>query len=682
MNKIFSKPNKQTHTRSFAFSVASALAIAAISTFLVGASSGQLRHISIVGSEADAVQANATSEDIVISENGEWIAFESSATNFGITDTNSSDDVFMRNLITGEIVLASNAGTTASPAAGNSGAYDPSLSEDGRYVAFESSATNLVTGVTAGNDQVYVFDRVNGTIEHVSRGGTEASPIIADMNASNPEITSDGRYVAFVTAAGNMNPQDTNGQQDAYVFDRETHTLERVSEGGTALSPIEISDGSCTSRVSLSGDGRYAVFGLCEDMDAIDTNGGDDAYLFDRQTHELQIVSIGGTESSPVIGNGSLTSPKVRISDDGNVIVFAHNSTNLIAGITNGNEQLYVFERDTNTLEHVSVGGATGADGDTGAPRLSEDGRYVVFESSATDLVSGDANGYDDVFLYDRQTKTTTLLSISGSTTGNDRSEDPYITPDATCIVFESEADNFLTSDVNGDDEDLFLVNGPNGSCAGPGDNDGSNDVVEDAAPNSGDANNDGTPDSEQRDVTSLISPVTNEYVVLEAGGVCSANESVLIEQESTVETKDDDTYDYPVGLLDFTLSGCSVGGSETITQYYYGDYDADTMVLRKYNPTNDTYTTIDGASLTQITIGGETAIRASYTVVDGGNLDADGTANGTIVDPVGLGVLAEITPGAPDTGIAPTSILPLVSALIIGMSAIGAGAYVHERKA
>ncbi len=201
-------------------------------------------------------------------------------------------------------------------------------------------------------------------------------------------------------------------------------------------------------------------------------------------------------------------------------------------------------------------------------------------------------------------------------------------------------------------------------------DDDGVDMSVEQEAPNDGDANDDGTPDSQQPKVTAIKSTVSNDYVVLESSS-CTANTAVSIDKETTVDTQDDDSYQYPAGLLNFTLTGCSVGGNETITQYYYGDYDISKLALRKYNSTTHTYTTINNAVLSQVTIGGKKAVKAVYTVTDGGILDADGTANGTIVDPAGLGVIA-VT--APNTGLAqattPVSYLLLMSGgLVVWMS-------------
>jgi hypothetical protein len=208
-----------------------------------------------------------------------------------------------------------------------------------------------------------------------------------------------------------------------------------------------------------------------------------------------------------------------------------------------------------------------------------------------------------------------------------------------------------------------------------PDDNDGATEETEDAAPNSGDANDDGTADSEQTTVTSVVSPVNSKYVVLEAD-TCTANTSVSINPETTVTTQDDDNYSYPLGLLNFTLTGCTVGGSETVTQYFYGTYPSN-VVLRKYNSTTHIYTTITDAVITPMTIGGESVLRVTYTVTDGGALDEDGVANGTIVDPAGIAVLGTTTTsttptttstGAPNTGLKSQSIYPAVLLIVSGL--------------
>jgi hypothetical protein len=161
------------------------------------------------------------------------------------------------------------------------------------------------------------------------------------------------------------------------------------------------------------------------------------------------------------------------------------------------------------------------------------------------------------------------------------------------------------------------------GACpaAEPADDaDGVTLATESAAPNSGDANNDGIQDGTQAKVTSLISPESGKYIVLESS-TCTSNSAVSTLKESSLNAIDGD-YIYPAGLLDFTLTGCGVGATETITQYIYGDYDISRVIMRKYNQSTKTYATISDATISAVTIGGQKAIKVVYSVTDGGVLD------------------------------------------------------------
>ena len=191
-------------------------------------------------------------------------------------------------------------------------------------------------------------------------------------------------------------------------------------------------------------------------------------------------------------------------------------------------------------------------------------------------------------------------------------------------------------------------------------DGDGVADSVEDASPNNGDANNDGTPDKDQATVTSLVSPVTNKYAVLDTAG-CTANNNVSIAAENASHA--DTSYSYPGGLMDFTLT-CTSGATATVTMYYYG-LPSTNVILRKYNPTTHNYTTVTGATVSSVTIGGQQATKIVYQVTDGGSLDEDGTANGTIVDPAGPAVL---TVSAPNTGVLRVSSLPAFMSIAFGL--------------
>jgi len=187
-----------------------------------------------------------------------------------------------------------------------------------------------------------------------------------------------------------------------------------------------------------------------------------------------------------------------------------------------------------------------------------------------------------------------------------------------------------------------------------PDDNDGATLSEEQAAPNAGDANNDGTPDANESGVTSFVNPITNTYAVLENTSGCQNTNVTQSALASLAQA--DGNYRYPAGLMNFKLVCSSAGMTAHVNQYFYG-VDAAQLVARKYNTLTHTYITIPGAIITNVTIGGQQAVKISYDITDGGPLDQDGVANGTIIDPSGPAVLgtgntaASASPELTDTG-------------------------------
>lgn len=176
------------------------------------------------------------------------------------------------------------------------------------------------------------------------------------------------------------------------------------------------------------------------------------------------------------------------------------------------------------------------------------------------------------------------------------------------------------------------------GGC-GPGvapadDGDGVAKVVEDAAPNNGDGNNDGIADSTQANVSSFVDPVTGKYVTIALDVACSLTRATSV---APSQAHRDEGFVYSTGLVDFSAHCGTPGYTSTVTLYFYGASSG--RVVRKYNSTTGHYATISTASQTRSTIGGQAVTAISYQVTDGGALDADGVANGDIVDPVGLAV-------------------------------------------
>ncbi|MCS7470455.1 S8 family serine peptidase [Stieleria sp. ICT_E10.1] len=335
----------------------------------------------------------------------------------------------------------------------NDQSNNPSISGDGRYVAFESRASNLVPGDTNGVRDVFVYDRTEGTIERVSLGGDATQ---GNGHSSRPSISGDGRFVAFTSRASNLVPGDTNDWGDVFVYDRTEATIERVSTSGDATQGNEES-----AAPSISSDGRYVAFGSwASNLVPGDTNDSADVFVYDRAEGTIQCVSLGAGASE---GNGDSWSPS--ISADGRYVAFESDASNIVPGDTNGSYDIFVYDRTEGTIQRISTAGdASEANGHSFSPSISDDGRSVAFESRASNLFPGDTNGSSDVFVYDRNEDTIERVSRGGDTTeGNDWSEAPSISGDGHFVAFVSLANNLVPGDTN-DARDIFVYDRTEGT--------------------------------------------------------------------------------------------------------------------------------------------------------------------------------------------------------------------------
>jgi Tol biopolymer transport system component len=276
---------------------------------------------------------------------------------------------------------------------GDGGSYDAAVSADGRYVAFHSSATNLVADDTNGQTDIFVRDRQSGTTERVS---VDSAGIQSNNATYGPKISADGRYVAFQSFASNLVANDTNGVYDIFVHDRDTGMTERVSVDSAG----EQSAGSSYDP-SLSADGRYVAFSSYGDLVDDDTNAEGDIFVRDRQTDTTERVSI---DSAGAEGNDNSFDPS--ISADGRYVAFRSYASNLVAGDTHYREDIFVHDRQHATTKRVSVDNlGREADDDSSGPSISADGRFVAFQSNAANLVAGDTDFTSDIFVRDLQTE-------------------------------------------------------------------------------------------------------------------------------------------------------------------------------------------------------------------------------------------------------------------------------------
>ncbi|OGN95379.1 MAG: hypothetical protein A2Z71_01585, partial [Chloroflexi bacterium RBG_13_50_21] len=322
-----------------------------------------------------------------------------------------------------------------------------SISGDGRYVAFDSNASNLVSGDTNLSYDVFVHDRQTGETTRVSVTNDGEQGLYGGSN--HPSISADGRFVTFDSSAFNLVIGDTNGFADVFVHDRSTGETIRVSVASDGTQ------GDWESNFSaISADGRFVAFeSYATNLVANDTNGSKDVFVHDLSTGQTTRISIGidGTQ-----GNAMASSPS--ISSDGRFVAFVSSSTNLVVGDTNNWWDVFVHDRQTGETSLVSVASdGTQANNYSGSPTISADGRLVAFASLASNLVDGDANQIDDIFVHDWVIHETIMVSItSDGMPGNSYSEYPCISADGHHVAFYSESSNLVYGDTNGA-SDIFV---------------------------------------------------------------------------------------------------------------------------------------------------------------------------------------------------------------------------------
>jgi len=402
-----------------------------------------------VSVSSDGVQANDSSgnlsysNDLSISGEGRYVAFHSIADNLVSGDTNENRDIFVHDRETGETTRVSVAsdGTQS-----NGFSYQPSISSDGRYVAFVSYASNLVPGdTTSGIGDIFVHDRETGetTRVSVSSDGTQSN-----SSSYVPSISADGRHVAFYSDASNLVSGDTNGSGDIFVHDRDTGETTRVS-----VSSDGTQGNSASDYPSISADGRQVAFySDASNLVSGDTNGFGDIFVHDQETGETTRVNVSsdGTQS-----NDDGRAPS--ISGDGRYVAFWSGADNLISE-DYGLNDIFVHDRETGETTRVNVSSdGTHSNVCSFYPSISTDGRYVAFYSAASNLVTGDTNELGDIFVHDRRTGETTRVSAaSDGSQCNEHSWFPSLSGDGSYVAFQSEATNLVPGDTNGVN-DIFV---------------------------------------------------------------------------------------------------------------------------------------------------------------------------------------------------------------------------------
>jgi Tol biopolymer transport system component len=393
-----------------------------------------------VSADAAGNEGDCASDRQSISADGRWVVFQSLATNLIAGDANDLCDVFVRDLTTGAVERISVDSAETEADGFSNVTSSQAVSADGTVVAFASLADNLVPVDLNLAFDVFVRDRVAGTTEFVS---VDSQGTPGDGWSGDAVISADGRFVAFDSLADNLVAGDTNHVRDVFVHDRATGATERVSVDRYGF------DGNADSlRPSISADGRCVAFmSFATNLDQNDGNAAADVFLRDRLLGTTECVSV---DLNGVPGNDRSEAPS--LSADGNLVAFDSAATNLVAGDTNGACDVFVRDRAAATTTRVSVDSAGDeADFSSVRPALAADGRVVAFESLASNLVANDTNSSVDLFLHALVTGYTERISVASNGGQSEcSSENVSLSGDGRTAAFDSAATYLVSADDNG----------------------------------------------------------------------------------------------------------------------------------------------------------------------------------------------------------------------------------------
>jgi Tol biopolymer transport system component len=388
-----------------------------------------------VGSNAS--QGMGDSDQASISGNGRWVAFRSAADNLVAGDTNGVTDVFVRDRWTGTVERVS---VSTSGAQGDAESLEPSISFDGRYVAFASEANNLVSDVApASSKDIFLRDRQLGTTVLLTRTAANGP---SNGDCHRPRVSDDGRYVSFEGSATNLLVGATSSGYQ--VFRRD------VTGGVTTLVSVSTSGGPAGGfswNGAISADGRYVAFvSSGNNVVANDTNLYTDCFWRDMLTGQTRRVSVS---SSGVQGNGS-TYTNCAMSRDGRWVALCSNAGNLAPGEFAAGYDIFLHDTQTASTYRISLTSSNfAADGNSYDPAVSDDGRYVAFQSFSTNLDPLDTDQQSDIFVRDRQLGTTRLVSRNDSAGANSDSFSPQISSDGALVAFHSASSDLVPQDTN-----------------------------------------------------------------------------------------------------------------------------------------------------------------------------------------------------------------------------------------
>jgi uncharacterized repeat protein (TIGR01451 family) len=436
----------------------------ALTFAITGAANPAVVEIKRVSVSSTGIQANAASSSPSMSANGDVVAFVSSATNLVEGDTNDADDIFIHDYTSG---LTQRISISSDGEQANNRSNSPSISADGRYIAFFSDASNLVADDTNELGDMFVHDRQTRTTIRVSLlpDGTELPKI--DSGSTYVEfwlpglITGDGMSVLLrKSTVFYFYPY---GSASSILIHKifPAHSEQTSIRGLESMWSLSPEDYPLHEKLGASFDGRYIVSAPDENV-----------YLYDHFTGSENVISFSfdGKESSKC-GVSYYSHPntmyyKLRgasgalLSPDASTAAFNSYATNHVIDDSNGYRDIFVRKLSDGSMKRVNVAANNmqAVNGDSTADSLSFDGRFISFSSDATNLAPTDNNGATDIFVHDQETNNTWSISVAmDGTQGNGSSTSSQISYDGNKISFQSLASNFVDNDTN-QVMDIFLA--------------------------------------------------------------------------------------------------------------------------------------------------------------------------------------------------------------------------------
>lgn len=377
-------------------------------------------------------QGNGSSYNPDISGDGRYIVFHSYTNTWFAGDDNADIDVFVYDRETDALSLVSE--NSIDGTVGNGRAYVPVISGDGQWVAFSSRASDMGFGGN-GEYQIYLKNLDTGQLTLVSQDDLNQ---LGDGSSYSPRLNWDGSQIFFSGFSSNLGSNSTNGFSNIFWAENaggNILTLEQLTLGNASSYRPEIAD----------FDFDFTFYSGATNLGPTDTNGVNDIYFGVQPSAERISVSSSGAQANSQSYNSDL-------SGDGRFVVFDSYASNLVAGDTNGARDIFVMDRDSGVVEQISFAfDGQQTNGDSYDPSISNDGRFITFVSSGSNLVEFDSNGVDDVFVHDRATGDTIRISVSiEGFQANGASLFPEISADGQHITFYTEATNLVAGDTNG----------------------------------------------------------------------------------------------------------------------------------------------------------------------------------------------------------------------------------------